>query len=110
MSLFTPPQSVAPSQFKRYLTLYAALWRNSVVREMTFKGNFLMWIFVEILWFALQLSFIGVIYLHTEHIGDWTKWEVVMLVGASHFIQQMFQAFFPDQLRAIIGTRSHGKA
>ncbi len=94
MSLPTPPQSVAPSQFKRYLTLYAALWRNSVVREMTFKGNFLMWIFVEILWFALQLSFIGVIYLHTEHIGDWTKWEVVMLVGASHFIQQMFQAFF----------------
>lgn len=61
---------------------------------MIFKTNFIMWIVVELLWFGLQLSFISVIYLHTEHIGTWSKWEVVMLVGASHFIQQIFQAFF----------------
>ncbi len=77
-----------------YLTIYAALWKNSVAREMGFKSNFLMWIVVEMLWFALQLSFIVVIYQHTENIGDWTKWEVVLLIGASHFIQQVFQAFF----------------
>jgi ABC-2 type transport system permease protein len=78
----------------RYLTIYAALWKNSVARETMFKGNFLLWIVVELLWFGLQLSFIGVLYLHTESIGTWTKWQVVMLVGASHFIQQIFQAFF----------------
>ncbi len=80
--------------FKRYFGIYAALWKNSVAREMSFKSNFILWIFVEVLWFALQLSFIGVIYLHTDHIASWKKWEVVMLVGASHFIQQIFQAFF----------------
>jgi ABC-2 type transport system permease protein len=32
--------------------------------------------------------------LHTDNIGTWTKWQVVMLVGASHVIQQLFQAFF----------------
>ena len=80
--------------FKRYARVYTALWRNSVSREMSFKSNFLLWIVVELLWFALQLSFISVLYLHTEHIGSWTKWEVVMLIGASHFIQQIFQAFF----------------
>src|SRR6185295_2550647 len=79
---------------KRYATIYAALWKNSVTRETMFKGNFLLWIFVEILWFGLQLTFINVIYLHTDNIGSWTKWQVVMLVGASHFIQQIFQAFF----------------
>jgi ABC-2 type transport system permease protein len=61
---------------------------------MGFKTNFLLWIVVELLWFALQLCFITVIYQHTDHIGDWTKWQVVMLIGASHFIQQVFQAFF----------------
>jgi ABC-2 type transport system permease protein len=71
-----------------------ALWKNSVVREMGFKSNFLLWILVELLWFALQLCFITVIYQHTDHIGDWRKWEVVMLVGASHFIQQLFTAIF----------------
>jgi ABC-2 type transport system permease protein len=79
---------------KRYLSIYLALWRNSITRETMFKGNFLLWIVVEFLWFGLQLVFINVIYLHTENIGSWTKWQVVMLVGASHFIQQIFQAFF----------------
>ena len=79
---------------KRYLFIYAALWKNSVTRETMFKGNFLLWVIVELLWFGLQLSFIGVIYLHTETIGTWTKWQVVLLVGASQFVQQIYQAFF----------------
>ena len=87
--LTKPSSSVA-----RYAGIYVALWKNSVTRETMFKGNFLLWIVVEIIWFALQLSFIGVIYLHTDAIGTWTKWEVVLLVGASHFIQQIYQAFF----------------
>ena len=78
----------------RYLGIYMALWKNSVTREMIFKSNFILWIIVELLWFGLQLSFIGVLYLHTENIGSWTKWQVVMLIGCSHFIQQIFQAFF----------------
>src|SRR5436853_3032267 len=81
-------------KFRRYLRIYAALWKNSVIREMGFKSNFLLWIVVELLWFALQLAFIAVVYQHTDHIGDWSKWQVVLLMGASHFIQQIFQAFF----------------
>ena len=49
----------------RYLSIYGALWKNSVAREMGFKSNFLLWIFVEFLWFGLQLCFISVLYLHT---------------------------------------------
>ena len=80
--------------FARYLRLYGELWKNSVIREMSFKANFLMWIVTELLWFGLQLTFITVIYSHTNHIGDWSKWEVILLIGASHFIQQLFQTFF----------------
>ena len=80
--------------FKRYLTLYAALWKNSVAREMSFKGNFILWIIVEVCWFALQLSFVTVVFSQTESIGTWTKWQMVLLVGASNFIQQVYQAFF----------------
>ncbi len=89
-----PPPVRGLGILRRYWRIYVALWKNSVTRELMFKGNFLLWIFVEFLWFGLQLSFIGVIYLHTDEIGTWTKWQVIMLVGASHFIQQTFQAFF----------------
>jgi ABC-2 type transport system permease protein len=90
------PNSQRPTlnRLSRYWSIYIALWRNSVIREMSFKTNFLLWIIVELLWFALQLSFIAVIYQHTDRIGDWTKWQVVLLMGTAHFIQQIFQAFF----------------
>ena len=78
----------------RYGRLYSALWKNSVAREMSFKGNFILWIVVELLWFGLQLSFVSVVFLQTDSIGTWTKWQMVVLIGASNFIQQIFQAFF----------------
>ena len=86
--------AATPNSFQRYAGIYLALWKNSVAREMGFKSNFLLWIFVELLWFGLQLSFFGVIYLNTDKIGSWTSWQVVLLIGASHFIQQIYQAFF----------------
>jgi ABC-2 type transport system permease protein len=79
---------------KRYLTIYAALWKNSVAREMSFKGNFILWIAVELLWFALQLCFVSVVFSQTNSVGTWTQWQMVLLVGASNFIQQVYQAFF----------------
>ncbi len=82
-----------PSLVTRYLTIYAALWRTSVTREMSFKGNFLLWIIVELAWFGLQLAFVGVIFSQTSTVGTWTVWQVVLLTGTSNFIQQVYQAF-----------------
>jgi len=61
---------------------------------MSFKGNFLLWIIVELAWFGLQLCFVGVIFSQTNMVGTWTVWQVVLLTGVSSFIQQIYQAFF----------------
>ena len=79
---------------RRYLSIYAALAKNSLAREMSFKSNFLLWIVVDTLWFVMQFCFISVLYIHTAAIGTWTKWEVILLIAASNFIQQIFHAFF----------------
>jgi len=65
-----------------------------VAREMSFKGNFILWIVVELLWFGLQLSFVSVVFSQTAAVGTWSKWQMVLLVGASNFIQQLYQAIF----------------
>jgi len=70
------------------------LGRNALVRELTFKTNFLLWVVVELCWFSLQLTFINVIYMYTESIAGWSKWQVIFLVGTSQLIQQVFQALF----------------
>lgn len=83
-----------PGVVRRYLRIYAMLWRNSVMREMSFKSNFVLWIVAEMMWFALQLCFMNVLYSHTDSIAGWSRWEVVLLVGTSHLIQQLFTAIF----------------
>jgi len=82
------------SLFRKYAGVYGIMFRNSLIREMNFKANFVLWMGVELLWFIGQLIFIEVIFGYVERIGDWTKWEVVMLVGTHQLIAQIFQAFF----------------
>ena len=86
------------SRLRRYGEVYAIMLRNSLIREMAFKANFLLWMGVELLWFIGQIIFLEVIFGYVEHIGDWTKWEVVLLVGTHQLIAQIFQAFFYSNL------------
>ena len=79
---------------RRYIEIYSIMLRNSLIREMSFKANFLLWMVVEILWFCGQIVFFSIIFGNVDHIGDWTKWEVVLLVGTHQIIAQLFQAFF----------------
>src|SRR5580765_616521 len=79
---------------RRYLEVYSIMLRNSLIREMSFKANFILWMIVEVLWFCGQILFFSIIFGQVDQIGDWTKWEVILLVGTHQIIAQLFQAFF----------------
>jgi ABC-2 type transport system permease protein len=79
---------------RRYLEIYSIMLRNSLIRELNFKANFLLWLVVELLWFCGQIVFFGIIFGNVDRIGDWTKWQVVLLIGTHQMISQIFQAFF----------------
>ena len=68
--------------------------RNSLIRELSFKVNFILWMIVELLWFCGQIVFFGIIFGQVDRIGDWSKWEVILLIGTHQMIAQLFQAFF----------------
>jgi ABC-2 type transport system permease protein len=79
---------------RRYFEIYSIMLRNSLIREMSFKANFVLWMVVEVLWFCGQILFFSIIFGQVNRIGDWSKWEVVLLVGTHQIIAQLFQAFF----------------
>jgi ABC-2 type transport system permease protein len=74
--------------------IYGLMFRNSLIREMSFRLNFLLWMLVEVLWFLGQIVFIEVVFSYVGSIGGWSKWEVVLLIGTHQLIGQLFQAFF----------------
>ena len=79
---------------RRYFEVYSIMLRNSLIREMSFKANFILWMLVEVLWFCGQIVFFSIIFGNVNRLGDWTKWEVVLLIGTHQIIAQLFQAFF----------------
>src|SRR3954452_20777393 len=79
---------------RRYLDIWGIMLRNSLIRELSFKVNFLLWMVVELLWFCGQMTFFGIIFGQVDRIGDWSQWEVILLIGTHQMIAQLFQAFF----------------
>jgi len=79
---------------RRYLEIWGIMLRNSLIRELSFKANFILWMIVEVLWFCGQVGFFSIIFGQVDRIGDWSKWEVILLVGTHQMIAQLFQAFF----------------
>ncbi len=78
----------------RYIEIWGIMLRNSLIRELSFKVNFILWMVVEVLWFCGQIIFFSIIFGQVNEIGGWTKWEVILLIGTHQMIAQLFQAFF----------------
>jgi ABC-2 type transport system permease protein len=77
-----------------YLKIWLASARYSVVRMMMFRGDFIVWSFVELFWMSVNLLLISVIYQHTSTVAGWTKYEMMLLVGTSLLVQRFLMGFF----------------
>src|ERR1044072_3476047 len=47
---------------RRYVEIWGIMLRNSLIRELSFKANFILWMVVEVLWFCGQIVFFGIIF------------------------------------------------
>jgi ABC-2 type transport system permease protein len=78
----------------RYLNIWLASVRYSIVRTLMFRGDFLVWSLVEFCWMGVNLLLIEVIYRHTQSIAGWNKYEMMLLVGTSMLVQRLLMGFF----------------
>jgi ABC-2 type transport system permease protein len=78
----------------RYLRLYAALGRYGLARELAFRGNFVVKLFVEILWLFLLLAFYATIFTKTSNVAGWTETEYLFFVGCYFALAGLIEALF----------------
>src|SRR2546430_10946875 len=79
---------------RRYLEIWGIMFRNSLIRELSFKANFILWMIVEVLWFCGQVAFFSIIFGQVDRIGDWSKWEAILLIATHQMIAQLYHAVF----------------
>jgi ABC-2 type transport system permease protein len=80
-----------------YFAVFATFARNSLVREMTFRGNFILDCISSLSWVVMQLGFYLLIFEHTPELGagtGWQKWEFFVFLSTTLFINSLVQALF----------------
>ncbi len=78
----------------RYFRLLGALARYGLARELTFRGNLLAKVLVEILWLAIMLVFYHTLFRMTEKIADWTEPQYMFFVGCYFALSGIIETCF----------------
>lgn len=67
--------------------------RFSLLGEMAFRGNYLLKVFVEVLWLFLILLFYDTIFGRTETIGGWSKQQFLFFLGCYTALEGVLEMF-----------------
>lgn len=97
-----PKTSVLASQTSppvraHYLRVYATFARNSLVRNMLFRTNFLLEAISSVAWALMNVGFYWLIFQHTPSIGratGWEQYEFYVFIATTWLINSIVQTFF----------------
>jgi ABC-2 type transport system permease protein len=71
--------------------------RNSLIRDMTFRGNFVIDCITSISWTLMNVGFYLIVFQHASFIGDrtgWGQYEFFVFLATTWLINSLVQAFF----------------
>lgn len=78
-----------------YSAVFRTFLKNSLVREMSFRANFLIECFSSVTWTLMNLGFYLLIFSHTDQFGHgWGKWEFFVFLATTMIVFSTVQAFF----------------
>jgi ABC-2 type transport system permease protein len=86
-----------PSNNKpNYLGVFLTFARNSLIRDMTFRSNFLLDCVSSLAWLLMNLGFYLIVFFHVRTIGvstGWGKDEFYVFLATTWLINSIVQAF-----------------
>ena len=80
-----------------YRNVFLTFARNSLVRDMTFRTNFILQCISSISWTVMNIGFYIIIFQHTSMIGEeggWHQYEFFVFLATTWFINSIVQTFF----------------
>ena len=77
-----------------YARVFASFFRNSLIREMTFRGNLLITIVTRLFYFVAQVALFEIIYRQVVAISDWTRPEYFAFLATYMLVNSLVETFF----------------
>ena len=79
---------------KSYARLLGSLARYTLAREMSFRGNFLVKVSVEVIWLGIMLAFYRTVFAKTNAIAGWNEPEYLFFVGCYFALNGLIETLF----------------
>ncbi len=70
----------------KYLRLWISFLKNSLIRQLEYKANFLGRLFIEFFWVATQILFFKAIFLQVNSFAGWNEGEIYFFVGCLYVV------------------------
>jgi ABC-2 type transport system permease protein len=79
-----------------YLRVFLTFARNSLVRNMTFRANFIIECIASLSWMFMQLGFYAILFHYTPGLGNtgWDKYQFFAFIATTTLINSLVEAFF----------------
>ena len=88
---------MAASDHPSYGRVFLTIVRNSLVRDMSFRSNFLIECISSMSWVFMNIGFYLLIFQYANEIGSgtgWHKYEFFVFLATTMFINSLVQALF----------------
>ena len=82
------------SEVRQYARVFGTFFSNALVRELTFRSNFLITLVTRGFWFAVQVLLFDLIYQKVEFINDWSREEYFLFMATGMLVNAVVEAFF----------------
>lgn len=82
------------SHHPSYVGVFLTFARNSLIRDMTFRANFIIEAISSMSWMIMNLGFYTLVYRFTPNIAEWDKYEFFVFISTTMFVNSLVQAFF----------------
>ena len=93
-----------------YLNVFLTFARNSLVRDMSFRTNFILQCISTISWTVMNIGFYLIVFQYTDSIGKGTGWgrdEFFVFLATTWIINILVQTFFMPKVYHMLFQYTH---
>ena len=101
-------QQTTVAKLKKFLSLYWAFFKLSLITDLEFRVNFVIRVFNDVIWYIAQILTFEVIYKHTSQIGDWNLEQTRVFLGVLFVVDGLYMLFIHENIETFPEKVSRG--
>ncbi len=80
-------------EFLKHARIYAATMRYSMSQAMLFRMDFALRFVMDLVYYAINIGFFEILFMHTSDLGGWRHDEVMVFIACSLLLDSLYMLF-----------------